>query len=138
MRRTWMGIAALLLFGIGALASTGCSSATMFESRPAGAEVVVDGEYEIGETPVEVRELPWIGANRHYQFDLDGYHSEVVEISASMHQRHLLACFCSLGLLWPLMLFGEFPSAVQATMEPRREASRAEFSPQPRIDYGPR
>ena len=117
---------------------SGCSSTTLLESSPAGAEVTVDGEYYVGETPAQVKELPWIGSTRYYQFTKEGYEPRVEAVSASMHERHLLACMCTMGAMWPLMLFGEFRSSVTVSMERQQQSARAEFERDPSIEFGPR
>lgn len=137
MRKRWRRWAGLALV-LAAMVVSGCSSTTLLESRPAGAEVTVDGEYYAGETPVQVKELPWIGATRYYQFAKEGYEPKVETVPASMKQRHLLACMCTLGALWPLMLFGEFQSSVVVDMERKSESAQAKFEREPSVEFGPR
>ena len=127
----------MILVGLMAMSLlSGCASKTLMESRPAGAEVTVDGEYYIGETPVEVRELPWRGATRHYQFEKEGYHTRVMQLSAQNNSRHVAACVCTLGIFWPLLLFGEYPDDLVVVMDREQAPPRAQFSDQPRVSYG--
>lgn len=118
------------------LSLTGCASKTLMESRPAGAEVTVDGKYYVGETPVEVRELPWRTATRHYQFTKEGYHPRVMNVTARNSSRHLILCVCTAGIFWPLILFGEYPNDLVVVLEREEEPPRAQFEPEPSISFG--
>lgn len=132
----WMRIAILSLALVGMTVLGGCASKTLIESRPAGATVILDGDRYVGETPVEVRDLPWIASRRQYLFLHEGYYPQVVELRPILNSRHLLACMCTVGMLWPLMLFSEFPSDMVITMERDGPPPRAEFSPEPRVEFG--
>lgn len=131
----WQTTAAILVVFV-MVALSGCATTTTMESRPAGAEVTVDGEYYVGETPVQIRDLPWRGSTRYYNFVKEGYHSRVMTVPASSSNVNTFACLCTLGIMWPLMLFGEFPESLVVTMEREEEAPRAEFRSDPKVQFG--
>lgn len=124
-----------LLVGLLAVV-VGCSSTTLIDSRPSGAELTVDEEYYVGETPVEVRELPWLWTERRYQFERPGYHVEYRDLSASFDGRHMFMCLCLPGA-WPAFFFGRFPERMLVHLDRKAEASKAEFSRQPEVKFGP-
>lgn len=128
-------LAAALLVGIVGLFSAGCASSTLIESRPAGATVTLDGEYDVGETPLRVRDMPWIGSSRDYQFVREGYYPKVIRLEASRSGRHVAACLCSFGLMWPLALFGEFPEEFVVELIREEPPPRAEFRREPVVNF---
>ena len=125
-------LCALLAFS----ALSGCASQTLIESRPAGATVLVDGDRYVGQTPVRVQDLPRLGQQRQYQISKEGYYPRVIQLAGKVHQRHVLACICTVGMAWPLLLFAEYPSNAVITLERRQSAPRAHFSPEPSVHFG--
>lgn len=115
--------------------SLGCASSTLIESRPAGATVTLDGEYYVGETPIRVRDMPRMGSSRDYQFARDGYHPRVIRLQPTRSGRHMAACFCTLGILWPLAFFGEFPDDFVVELHRVDPPPRAEFRAEPSINF---
>lgn len=134
---SWMRGAMGLVVVLAFLVLSGCASSTLIESRPAGATVVLEGDLMVGETPVRVRDLPGARTRRTYEFSKEGYHPRVIELAGKTHSRHLLACLCSMGMLWPLMLFSEYPSGILIELERDNPAPRAEFRADPQINFGP-
>lgn len=132
-KERWGYLAALVVV---ALVTSGCASSTLIESRPAGATVTLDGEYYVGETPLRVRDMPWIMGSRDYQFTAEGHYPRVIQIKPRRSGAHTVACMCTLGLLWPLMLFGEFPEDLVVSLQREQPLPRAEFEREPLVDFG--
>lgn len=128
--------AGALLAMAGALIVSGCASSTLIESRPAGATVTLDGEYHVGETPLRVRDMPWVMGGRDYQFSQEGYHPRVIQMKPRRSGRNTVACLCTGGLLWPLMFFGEFPEDLVVALQRQEAPPRADFQVEPRVDFG--
>lgn len=120
---------------VGSVLSAGCSSTTFVDTRPSGAQITVDETYYVGQAPLKIRELPWVWSSRQYRFERQGYHVEYHEMEATMSRAHLLMCLC-MGA-WPAMFFGRFPERVVTHLEPRSQASNAEFSRDPSVSFGP-
>lgn len=133
-RRSKAVVGVVLLVGLAL--SAGCSSTTFIDTRPSGAEITVDETYYVGEAPVEIRDLPWVWSTRRYRFERQGYHVEYHELSASASRAHLLMCLCLPGA-WPAIFFGRFPERTITHLEAKSQASNAEFSPDPNIQFGP-
>ncbi len=128
---------ALVLLAIAALFFTsGCASQTLIDSQPAGAAVIVDGDRYVGETPVRVRDLPRVGERRAYQISKEGYYPRAVELVGRRHRNHVIACACSVGLLWPVILFNQYPSSAVVTLQRQSPPQSASFDESPRINFG--
>ncbi|RAL24973.1 hypothetical protein DL240_01820 [Lujinxingia litoralis] len=123
-------LAALLLM------SSACASTTLIESQPAGATLIIDGERYAGETPVQVRDLPWFFSRRSYHLSMEGYHPRVVELEAKANSKSWVACVCTLGTMWPLVFFGKYPGDLVVRMSPVEPPARAEFQPRPSVTFG--
>lgn len=130
--------AALLVCGLALLFTSGCASKMLIESQPAGATVLLDGDRYVGQTPVEVRDLPRTGVRREYHFMMDGHHPRTVQVQSRMENRHICACFLTLGTTWPLLFFGSTPKSMVIEMQRAEPAPRAEFRPDPQVNFGPR
>jgi hypothetical protein len=131
-----VGVLTVLLTGLLLPGMTGCASQTLIESRPAGATVIVDGDRFVGETPVRVQDFPRVGERREYLVSKEGYYPRVTQLQSRIHQRHLIACVCSLGLAWPMVIFGQYPTSAVVTLERQSPPPVAHFEERPRVDFG--
>ncbi|WP_230467687.1 PEGA domain-containing protein [Lujinxingia vulgaris] len=124
------GLLALVL-----MMSSACASTTLVESQPAGATLILDGERYAGQTPVQIRDLPWVFSSRTYQLSMEGYHPRVVELEATASSKSWVTCVCTAGIMWPLVFFGRYPSDVVVRLSPIEAPARAEFKPQPSVSF---
>lgn len=115
--------------------TSACASTTLVESQPAGATLILDGERYAGQTPVQIRDLPWVFSTRTYQLSMEGYHPRVVELEASANSESWVTCVCTLGTMWPLVFFGRYPSDVVVRLSPIEAPARAAFTPKPSVNF---
>ncbi|TXD35022.1 PEGA domain-containing protein [Lujinxingia vulgaris] len=115
--------------------TSACASTTLVESQPAGATLILDGERYAGQTPVQIRDLPWVFSTRTYQLSMEGYHPRVVELEASANSESWVTCVCTLGTMWPLVFFGRYPSDVVVRLSPIEAPARAAFTPEPSVNF---
>lgn len=135
--KRWMRIA-VILCGAALFLLSGCASKMLIESQPAGATVLLEGERYVGQTPVEVTDFPRAGARREYHFLMDGHYPRTIQVQSRMENRHICACFLTLGTTWPLLFFGSTPKSVVIELRREEAAPRAEFRPDPQVNFGPR
>jgi hypothetical protein len=93
---------ALVLAFIAAALATGCTSSTIINSRPSGANVVVDGQ-NLGQTPAQWSETVWAGTKNNVRLSMPGYNDTTATIAADQWSvgRVIASVLCFLpGLLW--------------------------------------
>jgi hypothetical protein len=118
----------LLLIAAVAAMAPGCSSTTTVISQPSRAEVILDGQSRLGETPLEIRDLAWVWRKRELQVRKDGYYTSIVNLESEYQGSSVALCICSLGLLWPILFVGEYPSQILIELEPIERAETIDFS----------
>ncbi|MFU8805214.1 MAG: PEGA domain-containing protein [Bradymonadaceae bacterium] len=127
----------ICLFTLVASASSvmACSSTTRITSRPSQAEVVLNGEKRLGETPMEVRDMGWVWRTRQLQFNKDGYHTTFVDLESEFRGSSVATCLCTVGLLLPVLFVGEFPAELSVQLDPIERAEIVDFSEARGIEF---
>ncbi|MEM1347155.1 MAG: PEGA domain-containing protein [Myxococcota bacterium] len=123
---------AMAVLGVSAaLTSAGCASQLLITSRPTGAEVIIDDEYILGETPIVLKEQAWWVTkpgrpNHTLTFKLDGYETATREVQARPRIANFVTlgvCFPFLWFMWPIGLLGRYPEDVIVELVPEQEGS---------------
>ena len=94
MRAFWIGLFSVL--------ASACTSSTIIASRPAGANVFVDG-HDLGQAPAQWSETVWAGTKNTVRLSLPGYNDTNATIAADQWSvgRVIASVLCFLpGLLW--------------------------------------
>lgn len=98
--------------------STGCVHKTRIASNPEGAHVVLNDKRTIGETPIDVQNQAWLWTTWQLSLEKEGYHVEFVEVKSKALPVNILACVCTLGILFPVGLAARMPESVDVEMRP--------------------
>jgi len=126
----------MVLLGVGVmLASSGCASQVLITSRPPGAEVIIDEEYILGETPLVLKEQVWWvqkpgkKPTHTLTFKLEGYQTETRRLDATpriVNIATLGVCLPFIWFMWPIGLLGQYPEDVVVQLVPEQD-ERAEL-----------
>lgn len=118
----WQRRARLIAAMTLAVWGVGCGSSVKLTSRPHSAEVIMDGERVVGETPILLKEQTWIWTKHTLTFRKAGYVSEQRTLEASGGAANVIVCLC-LWPLWPLALQGNYPESIVVELVPARQAA---------------
>lgn len=100
----------------------GCGSSVKLTSRPHSAEVIMDGERVVGQTPILLKEQTWIWTKHTLTFRKQGYVSQQRTLEASGGAANVIVCLC-LWPLWPIALQGNYPESIVVELVPARQAA---------------
>ena len=119
----------------------GCSTTAQIHSEPQGARVIIDGDEAVGRTPIEIEELAWVWTSHEVLVRKEGYVPKTVALEASFDPTYLAVCVCTLTLLWPLVLVGEYNESIVVQLQPEGARPGAvgqtrQLREQPAISFG--
>lgn len=114
-----------LILAVSLLGASCAPTTTRIYTRPGGADLVMDNEYALGKSPVELSEPVWIWTNHSIRVSKPGFKTRTIEIkNTGINAGGAIACVCTAGILLPLFFRSSYLPQYLVELAPEETASK--------------